>query len=239
MKKFLALFLVLVMAFTCILVSCNKDAEDEPEDTDDDSFGGAFYTGTTGTGTGIGTGTASQTGKTHTDFTWEEDSEGKLIYIRAAELYIRSDTNLLDETKEATAVFGESFKRIKYNKEWTQIEYNGKECYVKTSYITDDPGSVIFTDDAEPTTVYVTQDKLFLRTSTLYKVGENSYTNNIGHTVKAGVELTRVATSENGMWIRVEYQGEEFYCNTDYTSTTAPGESTDGGSDSAPAVPEG
>ena len=36
MKKFLALFLVLVMAFSCVLVSCNKDKGNNEDETGDD-----------------------------------------------------------------------------------------------------------------------------------------------------------------------------------------------------------
>lgn len=246
MKRFLALFLVLVLAFSCILVSCNK--KNEPDDEEGEGDGEGFI--------GISATTAATTldpngGNTNTDFTWTDDENGTTVYIRAAALWLRTDTNTLDDsTKVRSVEFGESFKRVKYNDSWTLIQVDRDQYYVKTAYITTDPGSVVFTDDAEKTTVYVTEESLFLRTSTLYKLGAEKYSGNIGATVKKGTELTRVATSQNGMWIRVEYtyttedDGEKtltLYCNTDYTSATAPGSSStpETPNPSTPVVPEG
>ena len=246
MKRFLALFLVLVLAFSCILVSCKKD---EPVDDEGEDDGEGFI--------GISTTTAATTldpngGNTSTDFTWTDDENGTTVYIRAAALWLRTDTNTLDDsTKVKSVEFGDSFKRVKYNDAWTLIQVDQDQYYVKTAYITTDPGSVVFNNDPEKTKVYVTEDSLFLRTSTLYKIGAEKYTNNIGATVEKGTELTRVATSQNGMWIRVEYtyttednqtKTIPLYCNTDYTSTTAPGSSSgsdNSGSANTPVVPEG
>lgn len=244
MKRFLALFLVLVLAFSCILVSCKKD---EPVDDEDDNDGEGFI--------GITAATSATTldpngGNTNTDFTWTDDENGTTVYVRAAALWLRSDTNTSEATRVTSAEFGQSFKRVKYNDAWTLVQVDQDQYYVKTSYITTDPGSVIFKDDEAKTTVYVTQEKLFLRTSTLYKLGTEKYDGNIGATVKKGDALTRVATSQNGMWIRVEYtyttednqtKTIPLYCNTDYTSATAPGSSTpdNSGSANTPVVPEG
>ena len=244
MKRFLALFLVLILAFSCILVSCKKDetTEDDGEDDGEGFIGIASTTAPT-------TIDPNGTGNTNTDFTWTEDENGTTVYIRATALWLRTDTNTSEATKASSVVFGQSFKRVKYNDAWTLIQVDQDQYYVKTAYITTDPGSVIFSDDAEKTTVYVTEDKLFLRTSTLYKLGTEKYSGNIGATVEKGATLTRVATSQNGMWIRVEYTKPDssevltLYCNTDYTSTTAPGSSSGSGdsgtSDTTPVVPEG
>ena len=240
MKRFFALFLVLVLAFSCILVSCKKD---EPVEDDGEDDGDSFI--------GINVTTAPTTldpngGNTSADFTWTDDENGTTVYVRAVALNLRSDTNLSDATLVDTAEFGQSFKRVKYNDVWTLVQVDQDQYYVKTSFITTDPGSVIFNTE-EPTTVYVTKDSLFLRTSTLYKVGTERYEDNIGATVQKGAALTRVATSQNGMWIRVEYTDPQtnktltLYCNTDYTSATVPGSSEPDNStpSDTPVVPEG
>ena len=243
MKRFFALFLVLVLAFSCILVSCKKDepVEDDGED-DGDSFIGINVT------TAPTTLDPNGTGNTNTDFTWTDDENGTTVYVRATALWLRTDTNTSESTKAQSVVFGQSFKRVKYNSTWTLVQVDQDQYYVKTAYITTDPGSVIFNNDAEKTTVYVKEDKLFLRTSTLYKIGTDKYDGNIGATVEKGAALTRVATSQNGMWIRVEYTKPgtsevlTLYCNTDYTSATVPGSSSgsdNSGSAETPVVPEG
>lgn len=246
MKRFFALFLVLILAFSCILVSCNK--KDEPVEDDEDNGGEGFI--------GISTTTAATTfdpngANTNTDFTWTDDENGTTVYVRAAALWLRSDTNTVDDSNKMKSVeFGQALKRVKYNDTWTLVQLDQDQYYVKTAYLTSDAGSVLFTPDAEKTTVYVTEESLFLRTSTLYKLGAEKYTNNIGATVNKGTELTRVATSQNGMWIKVEYtyttedDGEKtliLYCNTDYTSATAPGSSStpETPNPSTPVVPEG
>ena len=246
MKRFLALFLVLILAFSCILVSCNK--KNEPVEDDEDNAGEGFI--------GISATTAATTfdpngANTNTDFSWTDDENGTTVYVRAAALWLRSDTNTVDDSNKMKSVeFGQALKRIKYNDTWTLVQLDQDQYYVKTAYITSDAGSVLFTPDAEKTTVYVTEESLFLRTSTLYKLGTEKYTNNIGATVNKGTALTRVATSQNGMWIRVEYtyttednqtKTIPLYCNTDYTSATAPGSSTpdNSGSTNTPVVPEG
>ena len=247
MKRFLALFLVLVLAFSCVLVSCNK--KNEPVEDDEDDAGEGFI--------GISATTAATTldpngANTNTDFTWTDDAEGTTVYVRAAALWLRSDTNTADDaTKMKSVEFGQELKRVKYNDTWTLVQLDQDQYYVKTAYITADAGSVLFTLDAEPTTVYVTEDNLFLRTSTLYKLGSEKYSGNIAATVKKGTQLTRVATSQNGMWIKVEYtyttednqtKTIPLYCNTDYTTATAPGSSSgsgNSGSSGGTVTPEG
>lgn len=195
MKKFLALFLVLVMAFSCVLVSCgnknkNNDADDTGDDDDDIVGIGTLPTGTTTSGSG--------NGGNSTSLTWVDDANGTMIYIMVQSLRVRSEPNYENSTALYEAKFNESYKRIKYNDEWTLIDYKGKEMYVSSKYITTDKGYTAFTKDETETTVYVSSYSLNLRSSTCTTDDTNVKTDK-----KKGDELTRVATSENGKWIIV------------------------------------
>lgn len=204
MKKFLALFLVLVMAFSCVLVSCNKDkGNDNGDDTgDDDGIIGGIGTQPTGsTSSGQG-GTTAPDKTTHTDFSWTDDTAGTMVYVMVDGVSVRSDTNASKDesnnTWRATANFGESYKRLKYNDQWTLIDYKGNEYYISSKYITVDDGYITFEKDAEETTVYVVAASLALRTNTYVE-----YDDNIRTYALKDAELTRVATSKNGKWIKV------------------------------------
>lgn len=226
MKKFIALFLVLVLAFSFILVSCDKGEGEgeEPSETENDLGFNPFFT----TGTGTGTGSSASIGKTHTDFQWTDDPDGTMIYVVVDSVSVRSDTNSSkdesNETWRATANFGESYKRIRYNEYWTQIDYKGNQYYISSAYITTNNGKVTFTPDETETTVYVIAASLNLRSSTY--VDDNS---NLVTSVKKGVALTRVATSADQTWIKVRVTytpvGEsssvtkELYCKKEFVHT--------------------
>ena len=238
MKKFLALFLVLVLAFSCILVSCDKkDEEGDPEETDDEGFIGLGSTAATTTGTGSEGGQPTQSSKkTHTEYDWTIDTEGATVYVVANGVNVRSDTDSRkveeNQTYRATANFGDKFVRIRYNDEWTQIKYNEQEYYISSAYVTTNSGKVLFTNDAEESTVYVISASLNLRNSTW--VSEDTLVTS----VNKGAELTRIATSSDGSWIRVRYTftpvgaeapvtRDDLYCKVEFvsanpTQTTAP-----------------
>ncbi len=236
MKKFLALFLVLVLAFSCILVSCkDNNNEEDPDETDDDSsFIGLGSTVATTTGSGANGGSSTQpTKKTHTEYDWTVDTEGATVYVVANGVNVRSDTDSRktedNQTYRATANFGDKFVRIRYNDEWTQIKYNEQEYYISSAYITTNKGKVVFENDAEETTVYVISASLNLRNSTWVD------NDTLVTSVNKGVELTRVATSDDGTWIRVRCTytpiGEEtpvtkeLYCKAEFVSAN-PGQTT-------------
>ena len=193
MKKFIALFLVIVMALTCALVACKKTPE-PIDDGDIDGEEGGFNGG----GMTTTTTTKKPTGNTASDFTWTEDTQGTLVYVITNSLNVRTDTNTDGSTHVFSAHYGDSFQRVKYNEAWTAIKYNDQVYYVSSDYITTDPGYVVFTDDAAETTVYVIADHLNLRSST-----NRENDNNVVISVSKGDVLTRVATSANGKWIKV------------------------------------
>ena len=225
MKKFLALFLVLVMALSCVLVSCGKDGEDPNASTSDD--GAWIAPSTQATTTAATTPEPVSTSKPSTEYTWTDDTASTTVYVRIDALYIRNDTLMDDKTIAGTAKFGDSFTRVKYNDQWTMISYNGKNCYVATAFITTDNGSVKFDDVAEKTMYINVEATLFLRTSTYTKNPDDTrYEDNIYSSVKRGVAVTQTGVSKNGNWARVKFEGRTLYCNTAYLSDTVPSDDT-------------
>ena len=220
MKKFLALFLVLVMAFSCVLVSCgNKNNNNDADNTDDDDDIVGIGTQPTGTTTSGNNGNGGST-----SLTWTDDANGTMVYIQVQSLRVRSEANYDKETALYEAKFNESYKRIKYNDEWTVIDYKGKEMYVSSKYITTDKGYTTFTMDDAESTVYVISNYLNLRSSTCTYDNSNLKTDK-----EKGDELTRVGISENGKWIMVKvtytpYGAQEpikdaiLYCNAEMVS---------------------
>ena len=231
MKRFLALFLVLVLAFSCVLISCKKN--DDPVDDDGDDDGEGFIgiaTTTAATTTAGPASTDLPNAGTSTDYTWTDDANGTTVYVVVDGVSVRSDTNTSEATYKHTANFGESYKRIKYNDVWTLIDYKGNQYYIASQYITTDNGYITFTNDAEETTVYVTASSLALRTNTYV-----DYDKNIRTYVNYGTELTRVATSANGKWVKVRVTYKPFgatdpvteilCCKAEYISAN-PGDNT-------------
>ncbi|MBE6531856.1 MAG: hypothetical protein E7679_07230 [Ruminococcaceae bacterium] len=227
MKRFLALFLVLVLAFSVVLVSC-KDNTEDPEETEEEEFEGIGVGGTT-TADPSSTTTAASTGKTNTEYTWTDDTNGTMVYVRVTALHVRTDTIVTDATAKSTIKFGESYKRIKYNDEWTQIEVAGGQYYVKSAFVTADTGSILFTDYAEPKTVYVNVETTLNLRETPYADNGN-YKDNIAFPVKRGVALTCIGVSQDGNWVKVKYDADTLdrflYCNTSYISETQPSTET-------------
>lgn len=224
MKKFLALFLVLAMAFSCILISCGKtDKDEDPDSSDDDDFLAINTNATTAgsTTTGNPSGPASS-------YTWTDVDE--TVYVTVAKLTVRSDTIVNDSTYKATANFGESYKRIKYNAQWSLIDYKGSQYYVSSKYVTTDDGSITFSDTAE-TTIYANVEKtLNLRFWT-----DASDDTNIGAIVKRGAELKQTGVSKNGNWVRVKFEDQTLYCSSAFVSTTKPSDETTAGGNNGPA----
>ncbi len=230
MKKFLALFLVLVLAFSCVLISCNKDKDETSDDDDDESdFVGINTQATTTLAPGATTTAPSNIPAEQ--LTWTDNND--TIYIAVGQVNVRSDTVVNDSTYRATAKFGESYTRVKVSESWSLINFNGSQLYVSNDCITTETGSILFTDMAD-TTVYVTaENSLNLRQWT-----DASGSDNIGATVFNGDEIVQTGVSQNGRWARISYKGAVLYCSTAFISTTAPSASTTA-SPIIPAPPQG
>lgn len=87
---------------------------------------------------------------------------------------------------------------------WSKVEYNGKTCYVYTSYLTTTkPADPEFTTVNE--TMYATQN-CNLRSSW------STSSDKVGYLEK-GQEVTRIGVSSNG-WSKIKYNGKEVYVAT-------------------------
>jgi uncharacterized protein YgiM (DUF1202 family) len=233
MKKFLALFLVLVMALTCVLVSCKKNAGTGDDTTTTAEEG--WMTPPPSTTTAPAATTPAVTtapDKPSTDYTWTADTAGTTVYVRIDVLNVRSDTIIKDTTVVGQIKFGESFTRVKYNDQWTVISYKGAERYVSTAYITTDSGSVVF-EVVEEKSMYINVEAtLNLRSSTYHTNPDGTtFTDNILVPLKRAVVVTKLQESKNGSWAKVKYvytndEGETEtyigYCNTSYLSEVHP-----------------
>ena len=167
--------------------------------------------------------------RTDADYTWTEDIANTEVYVLIESTSIRSEPNTRNGSFVSLAFFEESYKRIKYCDTWTLIDYNGNECYVATAHVTTNPSDVKFTCDAEETTVYAAIDELPLRSDTIINWYGHIMDNNIELFLEKGYSLTRVATSENGEWIKVRVTYEELgfidqilYCRVEHISATPP-----------------
>ena len=237
MKKFFALFLVLVTVLSCILVSCDKDGEGDGSSTTSADLGIVVPSGTTAATT-TGDRSVVDPGRDSSEYDWTADTASATVYIKVDALNVRNNTIVNDSTYVGTAYFGQSFTRVKYNEQWTVISFNGNECFVSSAYITTDGGSVLF-DEIDEKTMYINvESTLNLRTSTYVTNPDGSkYTDNIYAPVKRGAEVVQIGVSKNGNWAKVKYDGKELYCNTVYLSAEKPSDDTT--SSTTPVTPIG
>ncbi len=235
MKKFLALFLVLVMAFSCVLVSCNKDNDGTVDDgEDDEGFGAQIGGSSSSSETSSGTGSTVDTGKTHTDYEWTDVNE--TVYVTALSVNVRTDTNTNKDSLLGQSVkLGQSYKRIKYNPAWSLIEFDGGEYYVSSKYLTTSDGSVVY--EATDKTMYVGGKVKTLNFRSYPVVTEGDEESNIALILIQGAEVKVTGISKDGKWARVrsdkyENGNKDLYCKITYLSDTVPSsDSTESTSD--------
>lgn len=240
MKKFLALFLVMVTTLTIVLVSCKKDpVGNKDTDDDDDNGNGLIGKQTTSVTNDTSTGTGSS------NLQWNDVNETVYV-INCSELNVRKGAGTSYESV-GTIKFGQSFRRIKYNADWSVIEYNNGEYYVGTKFLTTSANAVTF-EDIEEKTVYANVEKtLNLRwypvEDTYLADSNNSInTNSQATSVKRGAALVQTGISKDGLWARVKFtindKEETVYCKVKYLSDEEPSTDTSGtsGGSSGPGV---
>ncbi len=248
MKKFLAIFLALLMVMTVALVSCKKDeTTDEGDDWDNEGYDDI--------GSDSGTGTTPDNG---TDTT-PDDGNGTATWIPKEDtVYVGMNNTVLRDGpgssygKITTVNNGTALTRKETNGTWDKVVYNEKECYVLHALVASDANDFAFDDLAEANRVNLTiaQGKqVNLRTTPFVAdvpTDDKAYTYNVGVSglgSAANVHdaatnpLVKVGVSKNGNWYKVEYKGGTYYIakNTVTSGTvidpSAPTGSGSGGGD--------
>ena len=199
MKKFLALFLALITILSVSLVACGKKDGESTNTTapNDDLWTGAPIE----PGTDSGSDSTPVTTLPPADLTWKND--GNTIYIaniHECKIYTTADSNTVSN-QAGSVKFGESYTRVRYNDLWSEITVNGVSRYVKTDYVTSDPGYVVYSQ--QDATVYVNCDTLFLRWCNYDEATADA---TVAAVVEKGTELKQTGVSQNGKWIRIEAQ---------------------------------
>lgn len=249
MKKFLAIFLALMMIMTVALVSCKKnDNTDEDGDNWDnegyDSIGSGSESGS-GSGSGSESGSDSGTGAG----TWipKEDS----VYVGMNSTALRDGPGS-SYGKVATVNSGTALTRKETNGTWDKVVYNDKECYVLHALVASDANDFQFDDLAVENRVNLTiaQGKqVNLRTTPFVAdvpSDDKAFTFNVGVSGLGSTAnphdaatnpLVKIGVSKSGNWYKVEYKGNTYYIakNTVTSGTvvdpSAPAGSGNGGGD--------
>lgn len=249
MKRFFALFLVLVFVLTAAfaLTSCKKDKQDDGNDVPDDGDLVGMMNTTAASTTDAST-TVATDDKTAEDYTWTDDANGTAVYVRVLALNVRKDANY-SAAKAGEVKFGESYTRVKYNDEWTVISYKGNNCYVATRFLTTDSGAVTF-DKVEDKTMYIdVNNTLFLRNSPYFETNTDGsrYEDNIILTLKRGAEVKQTGISKNGEYAKITFTYTdnadkqvtvEGYCHASFLSENVPS-SDPAATTAAPITPAG
>lgn len=86
------------------------------------------------------------------------------------------------------------------NNGWSQVEYNGEECYISSTYVS---------NDKPPVEVSEKNDTIVVTTTANIRKGPGTE-HDVVVVANADVELKRTGITDNG-WSRVEYEGQEVY----------------------------
>lgn len=86
---------------------------------------------------------------------------------------------------------------------WSKVEYNGKTCYISSTYITKEKVEIEFKSVNE--TMYAKQ-------SCNLRASWSTSSDKVGF-LNAGQEITRIGIADNG-WSKIKYNGKEVYIAT-------------------------
>lgn len=245
MKKTLAILLALLAAASITLASCEKepttnvdgwdDDNDYVESKDDDSDMDESDSGSDADNDqgNNGNNTTPSNG-------WTEASGN--IYLGMNVILRKAPDELASSKTDKKLSFGTALTRVRTNGRWEEVKISGDETlyYVKSIYTTDAAGNFKFTEDAEkPTlTLSTTTDNnvCFYKTPFYCDDSESNFANML---CKSGIKavhlkgnaegetysLKKLAVSENGKWVKVEFVGTvEISTNNKATYTSdAPG----------------
>ena len=234
MKKFLAIFLVLVMVLSISLVACNKKTEKGDDTDDDDDWGNGGVTTSDTTNESDST----PSGGDDTTADGPSHSGGTVWYDKNDTIYVAHDTYLrtepLDSAKSGILVkLGDALTRkASSNGVWDKIDYDGNTYYIYTYLTVTNKSLVTFDMFDEPIVTSMINEKkdgegystYNLRYSPLYD--ETGNLDNLGVSgvtkqMTSNGELKILGVSQSQTWVCVEYNGKDasgkdvsgvFYC---------------------------
>ena len=236
MKKFLAIFLVLVMILSVALVACNKKDKDNNDDDDDGwSNGGTTSSDVTTPSTDetLPSGSGEKNPSSSGSIVWTDKND--TIYV-AHDTYLRTEP--LDSAKSGILVkLGDALSRkAASNGVWDKVDYDGNTYYIY-NYVTvsnkslvtfdkyDEPieTSIINTDTTgkAPTQTNLRYSPVYDETGNLNNLGVSGVTK----AMTSNGELKILAINQSKTWVLVEYNGKdaqgktvsgEFYCRPAY-----------------------
>lgn len=221
MKKFLAIFLALIMVLSVCLVACSKK---KPSTDDENDWEGED------TYNALGTGDSSSAVTEDSDDDNTPSTSGEWI-DKSDTVYVGiNGTNLREgpgkSYKVGTKVnFGTALTRTGTNGTWDKVTYNGGEYYVDSDLVTTDGNDFSFEADlTDPVVLTVVGDyTVNLRTSPFYSADfsdENMGISGFDLTNTSGTNiLKKLAVSKSGDWYKVSYTGTTADGKT-YTDTT-------------------
>ena len=230
MKKFLAIFLALMMITTVALVSCKKDtpADDNDDWDNEDPVGdnGSDSGSDSGSGSGSDSGSdsGSGSGSNNTDDTpitnaWIDKNDKVYVGIDGTNLREGPGSGYKVGTKVNS---GTELERLQTNGSWDKVKYEGVEYYVVSDLVTTAGKDFVFGADLEtPVSLTINEGmQINLRTSPFYTdnedyTGENLKNGGISgltaDKVTSETPLMKVGVSENGVWFKVTYKDGTYY----------------------------
>lgn len=227
MKKFLAIFLALMMITTVALVSCKKDtpADDNDDWDNEDPVGdnGSDSGSDSGSGSGSDSGSdsGSGSGSNNTDDTpitnaWIDKNDKVYVGIDGTRLREGPGSGYKVGTNVNS---GTELERLQTNGSWDKVKYEGVEYYVDSNLVTTAGKDFAFGADLDaPVNLTINEDKqINLRTSPFVSDADDYLYANVGKSgltskdVTAEKPLTKIGVSENGIWFKVTYDGNTYY----------------------------
>jgi len=227
MKKFLAIFLALMMILSVSLVACSE--KKKPVD-DDENWEGEDTYNPLGTGTADTTKDPDDSTPVVSGGTWTDKND--TVYI-CHPTYLRySDSN--GDKSSIEMKVGDALTRISTNEKWDKVTYNDQTYYVYSYLTTTQKGEVTFTPITPGVTTSIINKnpvgteptKTNLRTTPCYDEDlDNLGASALTKAMTSNGELVITGINETKTWVRVTFIGKDarnmdingtFYCRPSY-----------------------
>lgn len=216
MKKFLAIFLVLMMVCTVVLVSCKKDTnkDDEGDNWDNEGYDNIDNGSDSSSGSSTGTGTGTDSGNGGASSPAWIDKNDK-VYVGIDNTNLREGPGTGYKAAKRVAS-GTELIRTGTNGKWDRVKLNDVEYYVDSNLVTADGEDFKFNNLEDPVNLTLNEGKqLNLRSTPFYS--DTYKDENLGFSglkpenVNDETPLLKVAVSANGVWYKVEYNSATYY----------------------------